>query len=492
LLDRSEQSKHRSICLHGQGGSGKSLMMNKATYLAASKGFISLNCASTNLAALGFEDCSTGHTLFGYPVDEDSIDSDIVDKLDCQVSSERLELLNSAVLINWDEFFNVALDHWEAAVRLLSNNKNVIWCFYGDSRQIPPIVPSGSVIDTLLASVQSSYLWTDVKIFFLTKNMRLDELILRDDLTDAEKEDIENQQNYSSILGAVGELKHSKYALVVDEIITTNEIRQAIALDGIQVLRNNDTDIQAGIDFLYPQGLPSPEQYETEKQESRVILATDNERVDEWNAKIQELNPNEAITLVSKDYFSDVDDPNGFLAALLTTSISRDFTNTQVPDHEIVLKVNEICLITRNMNSLHSPSNLRVRILRINKFTIVVTTMGRNKRIVTIPRIRFVFKLKYASSFRVTRIQFPLRLAYAITINRSQGQSIDYILLDVCKDVFTHGQAYVALSRIRRNDRITLLVEEKDFYEFSFSGSGKPIPVIHNVIYPQLLLQPPN
>jgi ATP-dependent exoDNAse (exonuclease V) alpha subunit len=118
--------------------------------------------------------------------------------------------------------------------------------------------------------------------------------------------------------------------------------------------------------------------------------------------------------------------------------------------------------------------------------------MGRDKRIVTIPRIRFVFKLKYASSFQMTRIQFPLRLAYAITINRSQGQSIDYILLDVCKDVFTHGQAYVALSRIRRNDRIILLVKEDDVYDLSFSGSGKPIPVIRNLIYPKLLLHPPS
>jgi hypothetical protein len=94
--------------------------------------------------------------------------------------------------------------------------------------------------------------------------------------------------------------------------------------------------------------------------------------------------------------------------------------------------------------------------------------MGRTKRVVTIPRIRFVFKSKYASSFRVTRIQSLLRFAYAITIYKSQGKSIDYILLDVCKDVFTHRQAYVALSRIRRNDRITLLVEEVDFLKLLF------------------------
>ncbi len=57
-------------------------MMNSATTLAASKGLIALDCASTNLAALSFDKCTTCHALFGYPVEEDSNESDIVDKLD--------------------------------------------------------------------------------------------------------------------------------------------------------------------------------------------------------------------------------------------------------------------------------------------------------------------------------------------------------------------------------------------------------------------------
>jgi hypothetical protein len=77
-------------------------------------------------------------------------------------------------------------------------------------------------------------------------------------LTQRKKISKSNKKN-SSILGAVGERVPSKYALVLEEAISTNEIRQIIASDGIQVLRSNDTHIQAGIDFLYPQGLPSPE-----------------------------------------------------------------------------------------------------------------------------------------------------------------------------------------------------------------------------------------
>jgi hypothetical protein len=186
-----------------------------------------------------------------------------------------------------------------------------------------------------------------------------------------------------------------------------------------------------------------------------------------------------------------VDDTNGYLAAILTTAVKRDFSNTQVPDHEIELKVGDICLITRNMNCLGLASNSTVRILRINTYSIVICTMDTEKRSVIVPRIRFVFKLKYASSFNLTRIQFPLRLAYAMTINRSQGQSIDFLLLDITKQAFEHGQAYVALSRIRKSNRIKLVLNEEDSYPNSFSGQNTPTPFIRTIIYPKLILYPP-
>ena len=43
--------------------------------------------------------------------------------------------------------------------------------------------------------------------------------------------------------------------------------------------------------------------------------------------------------------------------------------------------------------------------------------------------------------------QFPLRLAWAITIHRSQGQTFKKVYVDLGWGAFTHGQTYVALSR---------------------------------------------
>jgi ATP-dependent DNA helicase PIF1 len=50
--------------------------------------------------------------------------------------------------------------------------------------------------------------------------------------------------------------------------------------------------------------------------------------------------------------------------------------------------------------------------------------------------------------FNFKRLQFPVRLAFAITINKSQGQSIKYCGVDLRSPCFSHGQLYVACSRV--------------------------------------------
>ena len=54
------------------------------------------------------------------------------------------------------------------------------------------------------------------------------------------------------------------------------------------------------------------------------------------------------------------------------------------------------------------------------------------------------------------RYQFPLVLAWCITIHKVQGLSLDKAVIDLGRNVFAHSQAYVALSRVRNIEGVML------------------------------------
>ena len=56
-------------------------------------------------------------------------------------------------------------------------------------------------------------------------------------------------------------------------------------------------------------------------------------------------------------------------------------------------------------------------------------------------------------------MQFPVRLAFAVTINKSQGQSLGIVGLDLYNPVFEHGQFYVSVSRGTNWSRVKVLLK---------------------------------
>lgn len=83
------------------------------------------------------------------------------------------------------------------------------------------------------------------------------------------------------------------------------------------------------------------------------------------------------------------------------------------------------------------------------------------------------------------RKQFPLRLAYALSVHRSQSQSMDYVVVDLSEDAFGHGQLYTALSRLRESDRLRLIINRST--QPTDLPSAESVQV-KNIIYPTLIL----
>jgi hypothetical protein len=468
-IKRGETEK---FFLIGQGGCGKTTLAKKILAYTRALNLIALGCASTGLAATNYDDFYTAHALLCYPViDDEMLDESEPPQCDFSRNPERLELLRAASVIIWDEMISNNKALYEAAYRALEGFAGKVVICMGDFRQIMPVLKHAARPEVASSCISSSYLFHEFKILNLTINMRLQRIqAMFNTLQQEQQDDYIRQKEYGEMILAIGEGRYHKHADILNDNIE----------DGIQNYRLNsipfftESEKQAAIKFLYPDG------FNSDVAKDSCILAATNERGDMWNKTIQDMNPNPNHCLKSKDFMCDVDDPFHFLNNAMNTGALNTIHKTSTPDHELNLKVGDICIVLRNLSKSNGlATNSRVRILYISQNVIRVQTMSNPPTRASIPRIRFQFKIFNESSFEMTRIQFPLRLAYCMTYNKSQGQTLQKVLLDTVHSPFAHGHLYVALSRVTNYANIRIYCSENNLFD------GKPN--VCSVFFPELL-----
>ena len=99
--------------------------------------------------------------------------------------------------------------------------------------------------------------------------------------------------------------------------------------------------------------------------------------------------------------------------------------------------------------------NMRNAIL-LSKRTSIRSHIGKE---VLIPRIVLLYD-ETKLPFTLRQRQFPIRLCYAMTINKSQDQSLKEVILYLPKPVSAHGQLYVVLSRVTSKAGLTIIKSE--------------------------------
>lgn len=114
------------------------------------------------------------------------------------------------------------------------------------------------------------------------------------------------------------------------------------------------------------------------------------------------------------------------------------------------------------------------------KHVLEVKLMGgeHNGELALIPRITLSpTEGQTGFAFVLKRQQFPVHLAFALMINKAQGQSVKYVGIDLQTPVFSHSQLYVALSQATSSHNIQVLLPEEE----------RENRRTQNIVYPEVL-----
>lgn len=296
----------------------------------------------------------------------------------------------------------------------------------GDSHQVLPIVQNGTRAQTVDACIIRSYLWSHVTVFHLTGNMRAI-----------------HDPSYASFVLRVG--NGDEPYMHDDMIRLPNDI----------IISSDSSDpINSLITHVFP-SLAETE-YDAAFVLNRAILAPTNEIVDVINNNVVTMFPGSEYAYYSFD--SVEDDTHNLYQHEFINSLS----SSGLPPHKLILKVGSPVMLLRNIDpkiGLCNGTRLICRVFHRHLIDAEIAVGHFRGTRVFIPRIPLKPSENVSMPFTLIRKQFPIKLAFALTINKSQGQTIPTVGIYLQQHMFTYGQLYVALSRGVARTSTKILVE---------------------------------
>ena len=410
IFDEIKNNSKKMYFIDGPGGTGKTYLYKTLIFYYTSLRKKIVSMAWTGIASILLPQGMTSHRTFRLPLNLNDIEIAIF-----KLESDKRRLRDADVII-WDEASMIpkkALDIVDKTLRDLCDNTypfgNKLIVLGGDFRQILPVIKNSFRTSIVQNTIKNSPLWPLFNIYNLRKNIRCQD------------------NKFSTLLLLIGEGKLNKFD--IPEEWKTNDICTKIYKN----ISNNDWT-------------------------TRVILCPYNEDVNKLNKKVLNILDGEIVTYYSIDHATHkgVDQTEEDIHLNYPVEVLNNFREG-LPPHKLQLKVNAIVMLIRNLSINDGLCNgTRLKIKSLYKYNIEAEIItGENVgNIVFIPKITLNTGESSTLPFILYRKQFPLVLAFCMTINKSQGQSFDYIGLYVDKPLFSHGQLYVALSRCKNNKNI--------------------------------------